>query len=69
MLDEHQVVVYKTNDSLQAEIVKNALESQGIHCGIDGEGQAGMTNVLEIRITVLAEDEKTAREIIAGGIA
>jgi hypothetical protein len=54
---------------MQAEIIKNALESAGIHCGIDGEGQAGLTHVLEVRITVLAEDEAAARKLIEEHLA
>ena len=60
------IEVYSTNDALDAEIVCNALHTEGIKCEIDGEGQAGMTGmgIMEIRLLVRAEDHDRARRYI-----
>jgi len=62
---EDHVVVYTLNDELQAEIIKNALNAEGIACEIEGGHQAALTGVLEIRILVKLEDEDRARKLIA----
>ncbi|MCA9216546.1 MAG: universal stress protein [Planctomycetales bacterium] len=50
--------VYSTDDSTDAEIVRNALRSEGIKCEIDGENQGGFTGLtsMPIRLFVRAED-------------
>jgi hypothetical protein len=69
MHDDELVVVYETNDANDAEIVKVALESEGIMAFVEGEGQAGLTGVLEIEVVVKAADTERARELIATRVA
>ena len=59
------VVVHTTNNVAEAEIVKNALESEGVQCELGGENQASFTGVLGIPILVRAWDEEHARQVIA----
>ena len=58
--------VYSTDDATIAEIIRNALHTEGIKCEIDGERQAGLTgiNSFPIRLLVLAADYDTARAFI-----
>jgi hypothetical protein len=51
---------------VEAEIIKNALETEGITCFVEGEhqaGEAGLTGIL-IRIDVPAEEAARARQFI-----
>jgi len=57
-------VVYTLYDENHAEVIRGALESEGIRCRIDGEHQAGMTNVFEVKLLVRAGDYDRARKII-----
>jgi hypothetical protein len=61
---DEPVTVYTLNDFFQAEIIKNALQSEGIHCELDGAGQAGLTEILTIGVVVRARDADHARKII-----
>lgn len=67
MQPEELLVVYTTNDAMQAEIIRGALNAEGIHCDIDGEVQAGFTGagVLEIKLLVPAADYDRARSFLA----
>jgi hypothetical protein len=58
------VTVYTLNDPSQAEIIKAALRGEGIFCELDGERQAGLSEVLEIGVLVRARDADRARKII-----
>ena len=58
------ITVYTLNDYYQAEIIKNALQSEGIHCDLDGENQAGLAEVLTIGVMVRQRDADHARKII-----
>lgn len=58
------VAVYTVTNPVQAEIIKNALEDEEIQCALDGEAQAGLTGVLEIRIMVMAKDADRALALI-----
>jgi hypothetical protein len=59
------VAVFTTNDPSQAQILKNYLEAEGIACELDGENQAGLTALLDIRLLVRAWDEDRARRVLA----
>ena len=61
---DEPVTVYTVNNPFQAEIIKTALQGQGISCQLDGEGQAGLSDILEIGILVPAKDADRARTII-----
>jgi hypothetical protein len=56
--------VYTLNNPGVAEIIKNALENEGIACAIENEHQAGLTGVFEIRLLTRASDAERARQII-----
>jgi hypothetical protein len=58
------VTVYTLNDPCQAEIIKAALRSEGISCELDGERQAGLSDILEIGVLVRARDADRARKLI-----
>jgi hypothetical protein len=58
------VTAYTLKDPYKAEIIKNALCAEGILCELDGEGQAGLTEVLDIGILVRAQDVDRARKLI-----
>ena len=58
------VTVYTAYDESDAEIVKLALEAEGISCVIDNAHQAGLTGVLAAKVQVKTEDEDRARQLI-----
>ena len=58
------VTVYTVNNPYEAEVVKAVLQGEGISCQLDGEGQAGLSDVLEIGILVRLRDADQARKII-----
>jgi hypothetical protein len=64
MDNEEPVVVYTTNDPTAAELIRNALQEEGIVCEISGESQGGFTGVLEIELLTRAADAQRAREVI-----
>lgn len=59
------VTVFTSNHLAEAEILKNALEAEGIRCELDGQNQASLTGLLEIKGLVRAEDKEEAEEILA----
>jgi hypothetical protein len=61
---DEPVTVYTLNAPYEAEVVKNALRGQGIPCELDGEHQAGLSDILEIGVLVRARDADRARRII-----
>ena len=67
-MNEHEldpdelVTVYTLNDYFLAEIIRNALRSEGMHCDLDGERQAGLSDILTIGVVVHATP--IARKII-----
>jgi len=58
------VTVYTVQNPYEAEVIKMALQGHGILCQLDGEGQAGFSDILEIGILVPAKDAEGARQII-----
>jgi len=58
------VTAYTLKDPYKAEIIKNALRGEGIPCELDGEGQAGLSDVLDIGVLVRAQDADLARCLI-----
>jgi len=65
MTPDDLVTVYTVHSAAEAEIIKNALEADGIACSIGNESQAGLAGLLEIVVQVRATDEPRARELIA----
>ena len=58
------VTAYTLKDPYKAEIIKNALRGEGIPCELDGEGQAGLSEILDIGVLVRAQDADLARGLI-----
>src|ERR1700752_612446 len=58
------VPIYTVKSANQAEIIKNFLESEGIPCSIEGEGQVGLAGILDIKLLVRAADADRARKLI-----
>ncbi len=58
------VKVYSVTDAVQAEIIKGALENEGIPCELGGEGQGGLTGILTIDLMVRSADADRAKKII-----
>ena len=56
--------VYSVTDPNLAEIIKAALQRDGISCWIDGENQAGLSGVLNIKLLTRAKDVDCALRII-----
>ena len=61
---DEPVTVYTVNNPYEAEIIKMALQGQGISCRLAGEGQAGLSDILAIGILVPASDADRAQRII-----
>jgi hypothetical protein len=62
---EHELVtVYTAYDELTAEVVKVALEAEGIRSFIENAHQAALTGVLPAELKVREVDEERARKII-----
>ena len=58
------VQVYSLTDPTRAEVIRIALEQEGIPCEIANEHQAGLTGILTIRLFVRARDEDLAKKLI-----
>jgi hypothetical protein len=60
------VAVYTVANPVKAEIIKNALAEEGIHCFIEGENQAGEAGLIgiAIRLLVPAGEAKQAAKFI-----
>lgn len=65
MRSEELVTVYTLADSFKAEIIKNALEAEGISCFLEGANQAGGLSGVNIKVQVPEDDVEHAREILA----
>ena len=58
------VTVYTVRDEMKGEIIKNALEAEGIKCSLGGEHQAAITGAFDVDVLVRAADEARAKKII-----
>jgi hypothetical protein len=61
---EETVVVYRTNDVSEAEIIRSTLRAAGIACELEGELQGGFTGLLETKLLVSTGDADRARCLI-----
>jgi hypothetical protein len=61
---DEPVTVYTLNDYYEAEVIKCALQAEGIRCQLDGERQAGLSEVFPIGVLVRSGDAHRARRII-----
>jgi hypothetical protein len=66
MTDRELVTVYTAGESIQANIVRNALEAEGIPAYIEGGRQAAFDGLsgIEIKIQVAEEDVERATEFL-----
>ena len=64
MDSQEPIVVYSVTEPTQAELIRNALQEEGIVCEISGESQGGFSGVFEIQILTKASDADRARAII-----
>ena len=62
---DEPATVYTVNNPNEAEVIKMALQGEGISCQLDGEGQAGFSDIFAIGILVRARDADRARKILA----
>jgi hypothetical protein len=58
---EEPMTVDMVNNPCEAEVIKTALQGQGVSCQWDGERQAGLSNILEIGALVRTKDADRAR--------
>src|SRR5262249_24466198 len=65
MKSEELVTIYTVNNPIEAEIIKTALEAEGLSCFLEGFNQAGGITGVEIKIQVPADQVEQAREILA----
>ena len=61
---ESLVVVTTITDPNMAQVMRVALESEGIPCQVEGGGQAGFAGVLPIHLLINKEDMDRAREVL-----
>jgi hypothetical protein len=61
------VEVYVLADANKAEVIKNALEDEGMWCFLDGVNTAGQMGLapFNVRVMVRAEDAERAHQLIA----
>ena len=59
------VAIHTTYDANKAEIIRIALENEGITCQIENEHQASLTGVLAIKLLVPSDDAPQAKAFIA----
>lgn len=60
------VTIYTVSNAIEAEIIKNALEDEGIQCEIEGGHQAGEAGLIgiEIKLQVRPADAERATAFI-----
>ncbi len=58
------VEVYSTTMEVEAEVVRNRLEADGIDSQVSGANQGGFAGALEVKVYVKAIDAAKAREIV-----
>jgi len=63
---QEMVTVYTVSNAIEAEIIKNALDDEGIRCEIEGGHQAGEAGLIgiEIKLQVPEDEAERARAFI-----
>ena len=64
MTHNEPVIAFSTSNYAEAEILKSMLESDGIKCELEGEHQASLTGILDIRGLVRAWDANRATKLL-----
>ena len=66
-MDQNELLtLYTTNDANEAEVIRGAIQAEGMKCEIVGEGQAGLAGLdtMEIKVVVRAEDYDRAKAFL-----
>lgn len=58
------VVLCRTRDALQAELIRRALGDEPIACQISGSHQAGLTGILDVEVLVRSADLTAAQAVL-----
>jgi hypothetical protein len=60
------LTVYTTGNATEAEVLRAALEAEGIQCQVGGESQAGLAGVetMSIQLLVRADDFDRAKAFL-----
>lgn len=64
MTADDLVTVFSTRDVLAADMIRMALQEEGIESRIDNEHQGGLTGVLDAKVYVMSSDVERAKEVI-----
>lgn len=64
MTEDSLVPIYTTRNISKAEVIRGALEGEGIRCEIENEHQGGFTGVTNVRLFVLEKDKAAAVQFI-----
>jgi hypothetical protein len=64
MANTDLAIIFTTRNFAEAEILKAMLEAEGIWCRLEGEHQASLTGILEIRGLTRVEDQERARKLL-----
>lgn len=64
MTDDELATVYTTNHTADAEMVRMALQEEGVAAFVDGAQQAGLAGVLDVHVRVARKDVEQARQVI-----
>jgi hypothetical protein len=65
-MDPQELVPIATySETTHAELVRNALEAEGIRAAVEGAHQGALTGAVHVRVLVQAADAERAREFIA----
>ncbi len=64
MAGQELVTIFRTTNSTEAAMYRNALLAEGINCELDNIHQAGLAGILDVRGFVQAADEERARQIL-----
>ena len=59
------VTVYTAMDEADAEVIRLALDSEGIPCFIDSANQGGLAGCIPVHVQVHAKDAERAKSFIA----
>jgi hypothetical protein len=64
MTNDELAIVYTTTHPADAEMVRLALEEEGLAAFIDGAKQGGLTGVLDVHVRVAQHDVEQAQRLI-----
>ena len=62
--NDQLVCAFSTTNSVEADLLKNLFEAEGIPCSLDNPHQAGLAGILEIKGMVFTSHEVRARLLL-----